>query len=63
MFKKINIKQSEPSNPLSNVMLTDYDYNPHKKPAPPSYTVKDKDIILEETKKQIQLLNPGSTRY
>lgn len=50
---------SEPSNPLSNVMLTDYDYNPHKKPAPPSYTVKDKDIILEETKKQIQLLNPG----
>ena len=50
---------SEPSNPLSNVMLTDYDYNPHKKPAPPSYTVKDKDIILEETKKQVQLLNPG----
>ena len=50
---------SEPSNPLSNVMLTDYDYNPQKKPAPPSYTVKDKDIILEETKKQIQLLNPG----
>lgn len=50
---------SEPSNPLSNVMLTDYDYNPHKKPAPPSYTIKDKDIILEETKKQIQLLNPG----
>ena len=50
---------SEPSNPLSNVMLTDYDYNPHKKPAPPSYTIKDKDIILEETKKQVQLLNPG----
>jgi hypothetical protein len=57
-IQKNEYQESEPSNPLSNVMLTDYDYNPNKKPAPPSYTEKDKDIILEETKKQIQLLNP-----
>ena len=57
-IQKNQYQESEPSNPLSNVMLTDYDYNPNKKPAPPSYTEKDKNIILEETKKQIQILNP-----
>ncbi len=49
---------SSPVNPLSNVLMSDYDYNPNKKPAPPSFTDKDKQIILDETKNQIQLLNP-----
>jgi hypothetical protein len=56
---KLNQYQpSSPENPLSNVLMSDYDYNPHKKPAPPSFTKKDNQTILEETKKQIQLLNP-----
>ena len=37
-----NMPQS--SNPLSNVLMTDYDYNPNKKPAAPSY---NKDINKE----------------
>ena len=62
-FVQINSEENQyqPSsavNPLSNVLLNDYDYNPHKKPAPPSFTEKDRETILDETKKQIQLLNP-----
>lgn len=45
-------------NPLSNVMVSDYDYHPHKKPAPPSYTKEGKKVILEETKKMIQQMHP-----
>ena len=52
-------QESEPSNPLSNVLVSDYDYNPDKKPAPPSFTENDRETILDETKKQVQLLNPG----
>jgi hypothetical protein len=52
-------QESDPSNPLSNVLLNDYDYNPQKKPAPPSFTKEDRETILDETKKQVQLLNPG----
>ena len=49
--------ESTPSNPLSNVLINDYDYNPQKKPAPPSFTKNENETILEETKKQIQILN------
>jgi len=49
---------STPINPLSNVLMSDYDYNPHKKPAPPAFTQKDRETILDETKAQIQMLNP-----
>jgi hypothetical protein len=45
-------------NPLSNVMVSDYDYHPHKKPAPPAYTKEGKKVILEETKKMIQQMHP-----
>lgn len=55
---KNQYQPSEPSNPLSNVLISDYDYNPQKKPAPPSFNKKDSEAILDETKKQIQLLNP-----
>jgi hypothetical protein len=34
-----------------------HDYNPQKKPAPPSFTKNENETILEETKKQIQILN------
>ena len=62
-FIQINTDENEyqpstPTNPLSNVLINDYDYNPHKKPAPPSFTEKDRETILDETKNQIQMLNP-----
>lgn len=43
-------------NPLSNVLLTDYDYNVDKKPAPP--VDGSKDEILESAKKLILNLHP-----
>ena len=46
------------SNPLSNVLLTDYDYNPNKKPAPPAFTAAGSDMITEKTKQMVQDLNP-----
>lgn len=45
-------------NPLSNVMMSDYDYHPHKKPAPPAYTQEGKKVILEKTKQMIQQMHP-----
>jgi hypothetical protein len=46
------------SNPLSNVLITDYEYNPDKKAAPPSYNEKINDEILEQAKKFVQEANP-----
>jgi len=46
------------SNPLSNVLITDYEYNPEKKPAPPSYNENVNDEILEQAKRFVQEANP-----
>lgn len=46
-------------NPMGNVLLTDYDYNPDKKPAPPSYTEKFGKDILKQAKHMIANSNPG----
>lgn len=46
------------SNPFGNVLVTDYDYNPNKKPAPPaanSIVAKD---ILTQAKKFVGEANP-----
>jgi len=48
-----------PLNPLSNVMLPDYDYNPEKKPAPPSFGEKTQNAILENAKQLVMDANPG----
>ena len=48
-----------PNNPLSNVMISDYDYNPNKKPAPPSFTKDGNNAIMQNTKDMVQELNPG----
>jgi hypothetical protein len=45
-------------NPLSNVLLPDYDYNPNKKPAPPAFTKLGGDSILKNAKKMVQEANP-----
>ena len=45
-----------PSNPFSNVLITDYEYNVNKKPAPPANNISD--VILKEAKQLIINLNP-----
>jgi cbb3-type cytochrome oxidase subunit 3 len=45
-------------NPFSNVLMTDYEYNPEKKPAPPSYNENVNDSILEQAKKVVRESNP-----
>ena len=51
-----NMPQS--SNPLSNVLMTDYDYNPNKKPAAPSYNKDINKEILAKTKAFVADANP-----
>jgi hypothetical protein len=46
------------SNPFSNVLVSDYELNPEKRPAPP---IDNEDVnkkILSESKKLVQELNP-----
>ena len=47
------------TNPFSNTLMTDYDYNPHKKPAPPSFNVNTNDDILNQAKQTVIDCNPG----
>lgn len=47
------------SNPFSNVLLPDYDYNPKKKPAPPSFNANTSQSILEQAKQLVIGQNPG----
>ena len=47
-----------PENPFSNVMMTDYDYNPDKKPAPPAFTKNVNEQILEDAKQLVVKSNP-----
>ena len=51
----------EPSstNPFSNVLIPDYDYNPNKKPAPPSFNINVNATILDEAKQLVIDQNPG----
>jgi hypothetical protein len=46
------------SNPFSNVLITDYEYNPNKKPAPPSFNKNINTTILQEAKQLVSELNP-----
>ena len=45
-------------NPFSNVLLTDYDFNPNKKPAEPAFNKNIIDTINKNTKQMVQELNP-----
>ena len=47
-----------PENPFSNVLMNDYDYNPHKKPAPPVMKSDVNAQILSEAKQTVRNLNP-----
>lgn len=46
-------------NPLSNVLLTEYEYNPTRKPAPPATNPKVDSDILKQAKRMVQEANPG----
>lgn len=46
------------SNPFSNVLMPDYQYDPYKKPAPPSYTSDINKQILSQAKQTVKELNP-----
>ena len=46
------------SNPFSNVLMTDYDYNPNKKAAPPSFNENVNSKILKEAKQLVVDANP-----
>ena len=50
--------EPEPSNPFSNVMMTDYDYNPNKKPAPAAFNQNVNDKILKSAKQMVEESNP-----
>jgi hypothetical protein len=50
--------ESTTINPFSNVLLTDYNFNPNKKPAEPAFNENVMDVINSNTKKMVQELNP-----
>jgi len=51
-------QEPDSSNPFSNVLITDYDYNPNKKPAPPSFNKNVNAKILQEAKQLVVDQNP-----
>ena len=50
--------EPDSSNPFSNVLVTDYEYNSNKKPAPPAYNQKINDAILVQAKNAVSEANP-----
>jgi len=51
-------QEPDSGNPFSNVLMTDYDYNPNKKPAPPSFNENVNQKILTGAKKLVVEANP-----
>jgi len=47
------------TNPFSNILVPDYEFNPHKKPAPPAFNVQTNQTILEQAKQLVIDQNPG----
>lgn len=52
-------QKPSPANPLGNVLVTDYLYNPKRKPAPPAYNEKVSADIVEQAKQMVINSNPG----
>jgi hypothetical protein len=46
------------TNPFSNVLISDYEYNPNKKPAPPSYNENTNEAIMQNAKQMVIDSNP-----
>jgi hypothetical protein len=47
------------TNPFGNTLMTDYDYNPNKKPAPPAFNANTNEDILNKSKQMVIEANPG----
>ena len=47
------------TNPFSNVLIPDYEFNPKKKPAPPAFNKNINDSILDKAKQLVIEQNPG----
>lgn len=48
-----------PLNPFSNVLVSDIDSNPYKRPAPPTFGEETYDTIMDSAKQLIIEQNPG----
>ena len=53
-------QKPSPSNPLGNVLITDYIYNPKRKPAPPAYNESVAADIVTQAKEMVKNANPGN---
>jgi len=47
------------TNPFSNVLIPDYEFNPDKKPAPPCFNMRTNDEILNKAKQTVSEINAG----
>ena len=68
LFKKHNMPvpegiftEPESTNIFGNVLVTDYDYNPNKKPAPPAFNKNVEKDILTQAKQFVADANPDHT--
>lgn len=57
-LKKKPFDEPKTNNPFSNVLLTDYMRNPHKKPAPPIDSPETENSILKSAKETVRLAHP-----
>jgi hypothetical protein len=53
-------QKPSPNNPLGNVLVTDYIYNPKRKPAPPAYNESVAADIVVQAKQMVKNANPGN---
>lgn len=59
ILRDVNVFDTpDSSNPFGNVLITDYKYNPNKKPAPPAFNEKVNEKILDKAMKLVKELNP-----
>ena len=55
---KSDFKQGNKKNPFSNVLLTQINDSPERKPAPPSFNVDVSEDITTNIKRSVQMMNP-----
>jgi hypothetical protein len=51
-------REPDSANPFGNVLVTDYIYDPKRKPAPPAFNQKVNDDIVEKAKEVVRNANP-----
>jgi hypothetical protein len=61
-FKSMDLsnvfREPDASNPFGNVLVTDYIYDPKRKPAPPAFNQNVNDNIIEQAKEVVRNANP-----